>query len=169
MHPYGIIQCTLKQVNPMSSMPSSPPFQMVLRVEADDIDMMGHVNNTVYLRWVQDVATAHWRAVAAEDAQRETVWVVRRHEIDYKTAALPGDEVLVQTWVGTAMGLTFERHTRMLRAADQQVLAQARTLWCPISTRTGRPQRISAQLRSQFSAERPESDPTNEERHDNRL
>ena len=124
----------------------------MLRVGAADIDVMGHVNNTVYLRWVQDVATAHWQAVASEEAQRETVWVVLRHEIDCKTPALLGDEVLVQTWVGTAAGLTFERHTRMVRAADQQVLAQARTLWCPISTRTGRPQRVSEQLRSQFSA-----------------
>ena len=125
----------------------------MLRAEAADIDVMGHVNNTVYLRWVQDVAIAHWQAVASEEAQREIVWVVLRHEIDYKIPALLGDEVLVQTWVGTAKGLIFERHTRIVRAADQQVLAKARTLWCPLSTRTGRPQRVSEQLRSQFSAE----------------
>src|SRR5438309_580158 len=130
-----------------------PPalYQLTLHVEAADIDELGHVNNTVYLRWVQDVATAHWRAIASEEEYKAITWVVLRHEIDYRTPALLGDEVLLQTWVGTAVGLTFERHTRILRAADQQELAQARTLWCPISTRSGRPERIKAPLRAQLS------------------
>lgn len=135
-----------------SSAPPSAPFRLTVRAIADDIDMMGHVNNTVYLRWAQDIAVAHWQAVASEQAQAETVWVVLRHEIDYKTPALLGDEVILETRVGTAKGITFERHTRITRASDQRLLAQARTLWCPISPRTGRPQRISEEIRTQFSA-----------------
>ena len=76
---------------------------------------------------------------------------VLRHEIDYKTPACLGDEVIIQTWVGEATGLAFERHTHVLRSSDMQLLAQARTVWCPISTKTGRPQRVSVSLRSQFS------------------
>jgi acyl-CoA thioester hydrolase len=125
----------------------------VLRAEATDIDMLGHVSNIAYLRWVQDVAVAHWQTLASEQDQKDTLWVVLRHEIDYKTPAVLGDEVLVQTWIGTATGLTFERHTKIVRAADQLLLAQARTLWCPISSKTGRPQRINAKLRAQFSSE----------------
>jgi acyl-CoA thioester hydrolase len=124
-----------------------------MRAEAADIDMMGHVSNIVYLRWVQDVAVAHWQTLASEQDQKDTLWVVLRHEIDYKMPALLGDKVLVQTWVGRATGLTFERHTKIVRAADQQLLAQARTLWCPLSSKTGRPQRINAKLRAQFSSE----------------
>jgi acyl-CoA thioester hydrolase len=134
--------------------PEQPPaqtFELLVSVVAADIDELGHVNNTVYLRWVQDVATAHWRAVATAEMQAAIVWVVLRHEIDYKAPALPDDEVLLQTWVGEASRLTFERHTRMLRARDQQLLAQARTLWCPISTKTGRPTRVPPELRWQFS------------------
>jgi acyl-CoA thioester hydrolase len=132
---------------------SSPiPFQLALHVEAADIDQQGHVNNLVYLRWVQDVATAHWQSFAAEEDQFALLWVVMRHEIDYMVPALLGDELLIRTWVGKASGLTFERHTEIVRAADEQKLARARTLWCPLSTRTGRPQRISARLRAQFSA-----------------
>jgi acyl-CoA thioester hydrolase len=125
---------------------------MLVRVVAGDIDEMEHVNNTVYLRWVQDVATSHWRAVASAEVRAAFVWVVLRHEIDYKTPALLGDEVLLRTWVGEATRLTFERHTRIMRRQDEQLLAQARTLWCPISTATGRPSRVSAELRGQFSA-----------------
>jgi acyl-CoA thioester hydrolase len=128
-------------------------FQLALRAEPADIDMLGHVSNIVYLRWVQDVAIAHWQMLASEQDQKDTLWVVLRHEIDYKMPALLGDEVLVQTWIGTATGLTFERHTKIVRAADQLLLAQARTLWCPISSKTGRPQRINAKLRSQFSSD----------------
>ena len=123
-----------------------------MRVVPSDIDEMEHVNNTVYLRWVQDVATSHWRAVAAAEAQTAFVWVVLRHEIDYKAPGFLGDEVLLRTWVGEASRLTFERHTQIMRRHDEQLLAQARTLWCPISTTTWRPARVSEELRAQFSA-----------------
>lgn len=132
--------------------PSSAQFEITCTAQAADIDMMGHVNNTVYLRWAQEVAIAHWQAVASPQDQIATGWVVVRHEIDYKTPALLGENVIVQTWVGTASGLIFERHTRMVRASDRQLLAQARTLWCPISLETGKPHRVSAALRAQFSA-----------------
>ena len=74
-----------------------PVYELVVQVAASDIDEQGHVNNTVHLRWVQDAATAHWRAIASEEAQAAIGWVVLRHEIDYKAPALPGDEVLLRT------------------------------------------------------------------------
>jgi acyl-CoA thioester hydrolase len=129
-----------------------PRFELTVSVLAEDIDEQGHVNNTVYLRWVQDVATAHWRAVASPEAQAQIYWVVLRHEIDYKTAALAGDRILLHTWVGLASRLTFERHTEILRAADGALLAKARTLWCPVNAATSRPTRVPAEVRAQFSA-----------------
>ena len=116
-----------------------------------DIDELGHVNNTVYLRWAQEVAVAHWRAVASAEAQVAILWVVLRHEIDYKAPALPGDEVLLQTRVGKATRLTFERQTQISRAADGQLLARARTLWCPLDRESRRPTRVSAEVRAQVS------------------
>jgi acyl-CoA thioester hydrolase len=131
---------------------SPPTHEIVVRVVAADIDEMEHVNNTVYLRWVQEVAIAHWRALASAEAQAALVWVVLRHEIDYKAPAFLDDEVRLRTWVGEASRLTFERHTEITRAADGQLLARARTLWCPISTKNGRPTRVTPELRAQFSA-----------------
>lgn len=127
-------------------------FEITTHAVQDDIDELGHVNNTVYLRWVQEVAVAHWQAVSSAESQAAIVWVVLRHEIDYKLPALEGDEVLLRTWVGTASRLTFERHTEIRRRSDAQLLSQARTLWCPLSTATGRPQRVTAELRAQFSS-----------------
>lgn len=126
-------------------------------VLATDIDELGHVNNTVYLRWVQDAATAHWQALASPEAQGEILWVVLRHEIDYKAPALPDDEVKLRTWVGNASRLTFERFTEITRFADQQLLSKARTLWCPISAKTGRPTRVPPDVRAHFSSGGSES------------
>jgi acyl-CoA thioester hydrolase len=129
----------------------SARFEMIIPVLPGDIDEQNHVNNTVYLRWVQDIATAHWRAVASPKAQQTIGWVVLRHEIDYKGPATLGDEVVLRTWVGKATRLTFERFTEVRRNRDGRLLSEARTLWCPIDTQSGRPVRVSEEVRSQFS------------------
>jgi acyl-CoA thioester hydrolase len=126
-------------------------FQLPVVIRDSDVDALGHVNNTVYLRWVQEAATAHWRSLAPAEAQAAVAWVVLRHEIDYLHPAAPGDRVLARTWVGQAQGLQFERHTRILRAHDGRLLARARTLWCPIDARTGRPRRPAPEVRALFS------------------
>jgi acyl-CoA thioester hydrolase len=127
------------------------PFEMTVSVLPSDIDEQNHVNNTVYLRWVQDVATAHWQAVASSEAQKTIDWVVLRHEIDYKIPAALGDKIVLRTWVGKATRLTFERFTEIRRNNDGQLLSKARTLWCPINAQTGRPMRVPAEVRAQFS------------------
>ena len=109
------------------------------------------MNNTVYLRWVQEVAAAHWRAVASREARDSIGWVVLWHEIEYKAPASLNDEIVLRTWVGKATRLTFERFTEILRSSDGQLLSKARTLWCPINARTGRPVRVSAEVRERFS------------------
>ena len=130
---------------------SCAPFEMTVSVLPGDIDRQNHVNNTVYLRWVQEVATAHWQAVASPEAQKNIGWVVLRHEIDYKTPAALGDKIVLRTWVGNATRLTFERFTEIRRNGDGQLLSKARTLWCPINARTARPMRVPAEVRAQFS------------------
>jgi acyl-CoA thioester hydrolase len=131
--------------------PSTERFELAISVAAPDIDELGHVNNVVYLRWVQDVAVAHWRAVATAAQQADVAWVVVRHEIDYKHAARLGDAIIARTWVGTASTNTFERHTEILRARDRRLLARARTLWCPVDIRSGRPTRVGSDIRERFS------------------
>ena len=130
---------------------SAAIFEMTVQVLSTDIDEQGHVNNTVYLRWIQDVATAHWKSLASAQSQAAIGWIVLRHEIDYKLPASFGDEIVLRTWVGQASRLKFERFTEVRRKIDNQLLSQARTLWVPIDVRTGKPTRVSAELRAQFS------------------
>ena len=132
---------------------ASEVYELTIDVEPSDIDRMGHVNNVVYLRWVQDAATAHWTATAAPEDQASLLWVVLRHEIDYLRPALLGDSIKARTWVGPASKLKFERHVEILRASDRVVLARARSLWCPLDSLTMKPVAVSAQVRARFSIE----------------
>lgn len=125
------------------------PFTISVVAAAADIDELGHVNNAVYLRWIQDVATAHWRAVArAEDVARY-VWVVTRHEIDYARATLAGETLTLTTWVGTPQGARFERFVE-IAGRDGRTRVAARTVWALVDLATLRPLRIPVEVAAPF-------------------
>ena len=132
---------------------AAQPFELAIAIEPADIDQLGHVNNVTYLRWVQDVAVAHWQSAAPTAEQAKLLWIVVRHEIDYKQAAYLTDGIIARTWVGTASRLRFERHTELLRSSDRAVLARARTVWCPLDAQTGKPVSVSEEVRAAFSVE----------------
>lgn len=68
-----------------------PQFTLPIMIAPADIDELGHVNNIVYLRWAQDIATAHWSSRASPEMLAAYVWVVRRHEVDYRAPLELGD------------------------------------------------------------------------------
>ena len=124
-------------------------FALSVVAAAADIDELGHVNNIVYLRWVQDVATAHWRAVArAHDIDR-FIWVVTRHEIDYLRATLLGETLVLTTWVGTPKGARFDRFVD-ITGADGKLRARAMTVWALVDTHSNRAVRVPAEVAAPF-------------------
>lgn len=129
-----------------------PRYTLAVPVPAADIDRHGHLNNVAYLRLVQDVAVAHWQAVAPADLQAAVSWVVRRHEIDYHKPVRPGDALDLVTWVGEPTAATWERFVEVRRQADDAVMAAARTVWVLIDRQSGRPRRIDGRLRGLFLA-----------------
>jgi len=126
-------------------------YEHVFHVHADDIDGLGHVNNLVYLRWVQEVAAAHWAAVARAEDRGAIVWVVLRHEIDDVKPAFEGDELVARTWVETWHGATSDRRTEVRRASDGEVLARARTMWCALDAACRKPRRLAAAVSAPFA------------------
>lgn len=128
-------------------------YEIEIEILPEDIDQMGHVNNVVYLRWVQDAAAAHWRCAAPMEDRANLLWIVLRHEIDYRRPAVTGDELTASTWVGKASRLSFDRFTEIRRASDGVLVARARTVWCPIDRQTGRPTEVSKTVRALFSTE----------------
>lgn len=129
-----------------------PHFEVPIVVRPEDIDDMDHVNNVVYLRWVQEVAVAHWLARATPEMQRDLGWVATRHELVYHRAARLGDAIVARTWIGQVDSRRFERLTQVVRTTDNEVLASGRTLWTMVSRATGRIMRISDELRARFPA-----------------
>jgi acyl-CoA thioester hydrolase len=128
-----------------------PLFELAVVVQPADIDELGHVNNVVYLSWVQDVAIAHWANLASAAHRAQYVWVALRHEIDYAAPALLGDAITARTWTGVAQGLRYSRHTEIIRGVDGRVLATALTQWCPLDRASGRPARLPADLAACFA------------------
>lgn len=128
-------------------------YELVSMVEPDDIDDLGHVNNLVYVRWVQEVAKAHWEHAARPTDRADLVWVVVRHEIDYLHPAVEGDEIVARTWVEAWHGATSDRRTEIERNADGVILARARTVWCALDARTWRPKRLPAATAAPFVEE----------------
>ena len=115
----------------------------------EDIDAQGHVNNVAYLRWIQDVAVAHWLDAATDEMQTKFSWVVIRHEIDYKKEGFEGDEIAATTWVGEWTRVTCERFTEIRRGID--LLVQSRTVWCMLDRETQKPARIERELIERFN------------------
>jgi acyl-CoA thioester hydrolase len=115
-----------------------------------DIDELGHVNNAVWVQWIQDMATAHWRAVAAADHVAAYIWVVTRHEIDYRGNIGLGENVTGRTWVeSTPKGAQFDRRVDFVNTAGK-VIVRANTSWAMIDQATGRLVRIRPDVAAPF-------------------
>ena len=123
-------------------------FQYQIQVEAADIDEQNHVNNAVYLRYIQDIAQAHWKAVATEALKNYMGWVARRHEIDYLRQAFLGDVLTVKTWVESYTGVTTNRRCEIYKG--DALIAKSITIWVAINPQTFKPQRIPAELSDLF-------------------
>ena len=123
---------------------------MTRRAEAEHIDELGHVNNAVYLIWAQDAGTAHWRAVASEEMQKEMVWVALRHEIDYRDQVVEGETVEIRTWLGRVSGPRFIRHIDIRKPGAKRFSAKVETDWCLIDAKTRKPKRVSQEILDRF-------------------
>lgn len=133
--------------------PAAPPrFRQRFTATPADIDELGHVNNAVWVRWIQDLSVAHWHAVAPLEQQAAYVWVVTRHEIDYRASLGPGESVTGETWVpDPPRGARFDRHFRFTDDAGR-LTVEGRTTWAALDRASGRLVRIRADMAAPFLA-----------------
>ena len=125
-------------------------FEMAFEAGPSEIDELGHVNNAAWVRWIQDVATAHWMSAATPEQVAAYVWVVVRHEIDYLRALGPGGRVTARTWVGDApTGARFDRFIEFV-GGNGKPHVRSRTTWAMIDVASGRPARIPAAVTERF-------------------
>lgn len=135
-------------------MEGAPRFRLEVIAQPEDIDRLGHVSNITYVRWIQEVAEAHSASVGWDHAAYVAlgaVFVVRRHEIDYRAPAIAGDRVALVTWAGVWRAASAQRHTEITHAVSGAPLASAVTTWALVATEGGRPRRIPDALRLPFT------------------
>jgi acyl-CoA thioester hydrolase len=125
-------------------------FELSFTAAPEHIDELGHVNNAVWVQWIQQMAVAHWDAVAEPAHRDRYFWVVVRHEIDYLRAAHEGDAVTARTWVGAApQGARFDRFVEFT-GADGKPCVRARTVWAILDRATRRPVRVPQEVVAPF-------------------
>jgi acyl-CoA thioester hydrolase len=133
--------------------PPANAFTHHFVVPTSDIDELGHAGNVAWVRWVQEAATAHSTSIGLDlAAYREInlLFVVRKHEIEYLSPAYRDEKVVALTWIESVRGATALRRTTFSRPSDGVVLARAATTWVLLSTPSGRPTRIPADLGVRF-------------------
>ncbi|MCS6622808.1 acyl-CoA thioesterase [Roseibacterium beibuensis] len=127
-------------------------FVVPLEVRPEHIDDNGHVNNVVYVGWLQDAGTAHWNARFDAETRGKWSWVAVRHEIDYFRPLPPeAAGVKARTWVGDPQGPRFNRYVR-IEDGEGRLCAQGVSEWVLVDAATMRPHRIPSDMLPAFEA-----------------
>jgi acyl-CoA thioester hydrolase len=130
-------------------------YSLTFTAEARHIDENGHVNNAVWVQWMEALSTAHWEADAPADHVAAYAWVVTRHEIDYRGNIREGQSVIGTTEIREGpTGARFDRHFTFCTAsatdAGGKAIVTARTTWAMIDRATGRLMRVPAEVSEPF-------------------
>ncbi len=116
-------------------------YQAKFTVIKSNIDQLNHVNNVVYVEWIQDIANQHWNQLKEGYDTSNYIWVVIKHEIDYLGQALLGDQIEASTWVGETGGIKSVRHVEFYK--NQTLLVKAKTTFCLLNATSFKPSRIT--------------------------
>lgn len=123
-------------------------FRFPVAIDPADIDHMGHVNNSVYLKWVQDAVVDYWSSVAPADAVAKHLWVALKHEITYRKPTFLQDVVVAEVIAEKVEGARAFFSTVLRRGED--VLTEIKSCWCCLDVATKRPVRVGAEIASRF-------------------
>lgn len=127
-----------------------PIFTTTITARPEDIDELGHVNNAVWVKWIQQVATQHWTAAADPTHIDAYLWVVTRHEIDYRGNVKAGETVTARTWLGEApRGARFDRLMEFT-GADGKLKVAAKSTWAIMDRETGKLLRVPPEVAAPF-------------------
>jgi len=121
-------------------------FTYTLTVPHSAIDEYGHVNNVIYLQWMQDAAMRHPESIAEYKQPENTGWFAREHRIEYLSPAYVGDEIEIRTWISEIKRVRAIRKYEFVRKVDGKVLTKGETLWIFVQLTTGRPISIPAEV-----------------------
>ena len=127
---------------------ATPTFRHQISIAQKDIDDMGHVNNAVYVRWVQEAVVQYWKHVSPAHAQAQLLWVALKHEITYRTPLVMGDQVTALVTATATRGSRASFTTQFWSGV--RMAAEARSSWCCVDATTRRPRRIADEIATLF-------------------
>ena len=132
----------------------SPAYSKIFFIPESAIDENGHVNNVVYVQWMQDIAVEHYASIGGIAAQGpDSTWVVREHRIEYFLPAFLGEEIEIKTWVENIRRVRSLRKYEFIRKADGKVLVKGETDWVFMDAKTGSPRAIPEEVSNVFNLE----------------
>lgn len=123
-------------------------YTKTIQVEASHLDDLNHVNNVVFLQWVQDIAKEHWKRNTTDEINQKYIWVVRTHHIEYKKQVFLKDELTVKTFVPSYKGPFSERVVQFYR--NEELVVEARSNWCLLRSENQQPIRVPEELKKLF-------------------
>jgi len=121
-------------------------FEIELIVLPEHLDALQHVNNVVYVQWMQDIASKHWNSYSSAELNEKVLWVARHHEIDYLAQSFLHDELLMKTWTGEYSGVTWDRHYEIIRKSDNKKIISAKSVWILLDKKTFKPKRVDEEV-----------------------
>jgi acyl-CoA thioester hydrolase len=137
-------------------MPISATYSKTITIPSSAIDENGHVNNVVYVQWMQDIAVEHYASLGGVEAQgSDSTWVVRQHSIEYLLPAFAGEEIEVRTWVENIRKVRSLRKYEFVRKSDGKVLVKGETDWVFVDVKTGSPMAIPIEVAGVFEENNP--------------
>ena len=130
-----------------------PKHEKTITVSEADLDELAHVNNVQYLQWIQDISKEHWQILVPAEVRKAMVWVVMRHEIDYKNAAVLHDRLRVKTYIDSSRGATSVRVVEIVHSETNTIVVRSRTQWCLLNSTTFKPIRIPEKIIAIFKTD----------------
>jgi len=145
----------------MTESNSNTIYRYEFTVPESAVDQNGHVNNVVYVQWMQDVAVLHSEATGGTRAMHTAggTWVVRSHKVEYLSPAFADEEIVALTWVVNFRRVRSVRRHKFFRKSDNTLLAKGETEWVFVDAESGTPRKIPEEVMRLFPLVAEDAEP----------
>tara|TARA_B110000008_G_scaffold141380_1_gene143076 strand:- start:524 stop:913 length:390 start_codon:yes stop_codon:yes gene_type:complete len=122
-----------------------------ITVSKNDLDDLNHVNNVIYIHWVQEIAKKHWKSLVSNEIIKNYFWILLEHQIKYLSPAFLNDKIRLKTYIEKTDGVKSNRIVEIYNKDTKKLLVTSKTTWCLINANTGKPNRITEEIKKAFS------------------
>ena len=125
-------------------------LEQEITVTKNDLDDLNHVNNVIYVQWIQEIAKNHWKSLVSDEIKDNYYWVLLEHQIKYLNPAFLNDKIRLKTYIDKTEGVKSSRIVEIYNKETNKLLVISKTIWCLIYAKTNKPCRINEEIRLAF-------------------